>query len=124
PAPADPDRAGARPDPRWRADRDPVLAVGVPDQRAVRCRDGRLRLALPPRAPRGPGGPPGPRRADPLGRRPERAPLRDQRGVGRRLGLAGGDRGWGRRDRPALALRPPVAASEGSDPAPAPAARP
>ena len=56
--------------------------------------------------------------------RPQRAPLRDQRGLGARLGLAGRRRGRRRRDRPALALRPAVAAPAGPDPAPAAAPRP
>jgi len=88
-----------------------------PDQRAVRHRDGRLRLALPPRAPRRARGSPRPEWADPLGRRLELASLCDQRGLGHRLGFAGDHRRRGRRGRPALAVRPPVPTGEGSDPA-------
>ncbi len=51
PDPADPDRARRGADHRRRADPDALLALGVPDQRPGRGRDGRLRLALRPRAP-------------------------------------------------------------------------
>ena len=53
---ADPDRARRGADPRRRADPDAVVAVGVPDQRAVRHRDDRVRLPVLPEHRQSPSG--------------------------------------------------------------------
>jgi hypothetical protein len=121
--PADPDRAGGGTDPRRRPHAGAVVAMGVPAQRADRDRDARLRLSVRARAPAVARRSARPARDTAVRNRAERSVIRDQRGIGDRLGGAPDPRHRHRRHRTAVGVRAGLAAPARPDPAGAVARR-